>query len=95
MRREKESRGLMYFFQSRYELHIAVISIGRSVAPREMGKHAVLAHDLDRNADDLNVVIRSLSPRIRSVNVVRVLRCARVRRRAIIPDTEYSGGNVC
>lgn len=62
-----------------------------------MGKFAgaVLAYDLDRNADDLNVVIRSLSPRIRPVNVVRVLRYAGTTRCWIIPDIEYSGGNVC
>lgn len=32
-----------------------------------------LAHELDRNADDLNVVIRSLSQRIRPVTTLRVV----------------------
>lgn len=65
-------------FYLRYELRVprayrGYLAIGRSVAPRETGEFAgaVLVYDLDRNADDLNVVIRSLSPRIRSVNVLR------------------------
>lgn len=38
-----------------------------------------LAHELDRNTDDLNIVIRSLSPRIRSVTALRVLTGMMVR----------------
>jgi len=53
-----------------------VSSHNKLIAPLrdESFANTIRAHDLDRNVDDLNAVIRSLSPYIRPVIVVRVLR---------------------
>lgn len=49
-------------------------SVGHSPSVRWKNLRVPLVLGLDRNADDLNAVIRSLSPCIRSVTVLRVLR---------------------